>query len=103
MQSKRIKYYLLGLSITGMILFIILQFNSSRNIRQLISGNEQMLQELNVKNELLKLQTNMAKTDSKVRGTVISQDTLHITGIEAEIAIIKSDLNAINKMLLDDS
>ncbi len=103
MQSKRIKYYLLGLSITGMILFIILQFNSSRNIRQLISGNEQMLQELKVKNELQKLQTNIAKTDSKVRGTVIAQDTLHITGIEAEIAIIKSDLSTINKMMLDDS
>jgi len=103
MQSKRIKYYLLGLFITGMILFIILQFNSSKNIRKLISGNEQLLQELRVKNELQKLQTNMAKTDSKVRGTVISQDTLHVTGIEAEIAIIKSDLNTINKMMLDDS
>ncbi|WP_217606455.1 hybrid sensor histidine kinase/response regulator [Chitinophaga sp. GbtcB8] len=103
MQSKRIKYYLLGLFLTGMILFIILQFNSSKNIRKLISGNEQVLQELRVKNELQKLQTNMAKTDSKVRGTVISQDTLHVTGIEAEIAIIKSDLNTINKMMLDDS
>ena len=103
MQSKRIKYYLLGLFLTGMILFIILQFNSSKNIRKLISGNEQLLQELRVKNELQKLQTNMAKTDSKVRGTVISQDTLHVTGIEAEIAIIKSDLNTINKMMLDDS
>lgn len=93
---------MLGLFLTGMILFIILQFNSSKHIRNLISGNEQLLQELNVKNELQKLQTNMAKTDSKVRGTVISQDTLHITGIEAEIAIIRSDLNTINKMMLDD-
>jgi len=103
MQSKQIKYYLLGLFTAGMILLIILQFNSSRNIRKLIAGNEQLLQELNVKNELQKLQTSMAKTDSKVRGTVISQDTLHVTGIEAEIAVIKSDLNIINKMLLDDS
>jgi len=103
MQSKRIKYYLLGLFLTGMILFIVLQFNSSKHIRILISGNEQLLQELNVKNELQKLQTNMARTDSKVRGTVISQDTLHITGIEAEIAIIRSDMNTINKMMLDDS
>jgi signal transduction histidine kinase/DNA-binding NarL/FixJ family response regulator len=103
MQSKRIKYYLLGLFLTGMILFIVLQFNSSKHIRNLISGNEQLMQELNVKNELQKLQTNMARTDSKVRGTVISQDTLHITGIEAEIAIIRSDLNTINKMMLDDN
>jgi signal transduction histidine kinase/DNA-binding response OmpR family regulator len=103
MQSKRIKYYLLGLFTAGMILLIILQFNSSKNIRKLIAGNEQLLQELNVKNELQKLQTNMAKTDSKVRGTVISQDTLHVTGIEAEIAVIKSDLGTINKMMLDDS
>lgn len=103
MQAKRIKYYLLGLFLAGMILFIILQLNSSRNIQRLISGNEQLMQELNVKNELQKLQTSMAKTDSKVRGTVISQDTLHITGIEAEIAIIKSDLGVINKMALSDS
>ncbi|MCW3465628.1 response regulator [Chitinophaga nivalis] len=103
MQPKRIKYYLLGLFITGMILFIVLQFNSAKNIRKLISGNEQLLQELNVKNELQKLQTNMAKTDSKVRGTVISQDTLHITGIEADIAIIKADLKEINKIIKNDS
>ncbi|CAL1518314.1 ATP-binding protein [Chitinophaga sp. MM2321] len=103
MQPKRIKYYLLGLFITGMILFIVLQFNSAKNIRKLISGNEQLLQELNVKNEMQKLQTNMAKTDSKVRGAVISRDTLHITGIEADIAVIRADLKEINKMVKNDS
>ncbi|GEP91177.1 Signal transduction histidine kinase [Chitinophaga terrae (ex Kim and Jung 2007)] len=103
MQPKRIKYYLLGLFIFGMILFIVLQFNSSNNIRKLIRGNEQLLQELNVKNELQKLQTNMAKTDSKVRGAVISQDTVHIIGIEAEVAIIKADLKEINRILRNDS
>ncbi|MBS0029638.1 response regulator [Chitinophaga sp. 22321] len=103
MQPKRIKYYLLGLFITGMILFVVLQFNSSNNIHKLIKGNEQLLQELNVKNELQKLQTNMAKTDSKVRGAVISQDTTHITGIEAEVAIIKADLKEINKIIRNDS
>ena len=103
MQPKRIKYYLLGLFITGMVLFVVLQFNSSNNIHKLIKGNEQLLQELNVKNELQKLQTNMAKTDSKVRGAVISQDTTHITGIEAEVAIIKADLKEINKIIRNDS
>ena len=103
MQPKRIKYYLLGLFITGMILFVVLQFNSANNIRKLIKGNEQLLQELNVKNELQKLQTNMARTDSKVRGAVISQDTTHITGIEAEIAVIKADLKEINKIIKNDS
>ncbi|HVI47946.1 MAG TPA: response regulator [Chitinophaga sp.] len=103
MQPKRIKYYLLGLFITGMILFVVLQFNSAKNIRKLISGNEQLLQELNVKNELQKLQTNIARTDSKVRGAVISKDTLHIVGIEADIAMIKADLKEINKIVKNDS
>ncbi|WP_160711124.1 response regulator [Chitinophaga solisilvae] len=103
MQPKRIKYYLLGLFIAGMTLFIVLQFNSAKNIRSLISGNEQLLKELNVKNEIQKLQTSMAKTDSKVRGAVISQDTTHITGIEAEIAVIKADLKEINKIVKNDS
>ncbi|NSL86543.1 response regulator [Chitinophaga sp. Mgbs1] len=86
-----------------MTLFIVLQFNSAKNIRSLISGNEQLLKELNVKNEIQKLQTSMAKTDSKVRGAVISQDTTHITGIEAEIAVIKADLKEINKIVKNDS
>jgi signal transduction histidine kinase/CheY-like chemotaxis protein len=103
MQPKQIKYYLSALFLTGMILFVVLQFNASRNIRKLISGNEQLLNELNVKNELQKLQTNIARTDSKVRGTVISQDTLNITGIEADVAIIKADLNEINKLTSDDN
>ncbi|WP_343690715.1 ATP-binding protein [Chitinophaga sp.] len=103
MQPKHLKYYLLGVFISGMILFIVLQFNSSQNIRKLISGNEQLLNELNVKNELQKLQTSIARTDSKVRGTVISQDTLNITGIEADVALIKADLNEINKLVMSDS
>ncbi|MBW8686866.1 hybrid sensor histidine kinase/response regulator [Chitinophaga rhizophila] len=103
MQPKLIKYYLLGLFIIGLALFIVLQFNSAQNIRQLISGNEKLLDELNVKNELQQLQTNIAKTDSKVRGTIISQDTLNITGIEAEVAIIRGDLAEINKLVLNDS
>jgi CheY-like chemotaxis protein/nitrogen-specific signal transduction histidine kinase len=103
MQPKLIKYYLLGLFILGLVLFIVLQFNSAQNIRKLISGNEKLLDELNVKNELQKLQTSIAKTDSKVRGTVISQDTLNITGIEAEVALIKADLREINKLVSNDS
>jgi signal transduction histidine kinase/DNA-binding response OmpR family regulator len=103
MQPKHLKYYLLGVFISGMILFIVLQFYSSQNIHKLISGNERLLTELNVKNELQKLQTSIAKTDSKVRGTVISQDTLNITGIEAEVALIKADLKEINKLVLNDS
>ncbi|SFW33174.1 Signal transduction histidine kinase [Chitinophaga sancti] len=103
MQPKHLKYYLLGVFISGMILFIVLQFNSSQNIRKLVAGNEQLLTELNVKNELQKLQTSIAKTDSKVRGTVISQDTLNITGIEADVALIKADLNEINKLVMSDS
>lgn len=81
----------------------MLQFNSAQNIRKLISGNEKLLDELNVKNELQKLQTSIAKTDSKVRGAVISQDTLNITGIEAEVALIKADLREINKLVSNDS
>ncbi|SDH55204.1 hybrid sensor histidine kinase/response regulator [Chitinophaga filiformis] len=103
MQPKLIKYYLLGLFILGLVLFIVLQFNSAQNIRKLISGNEKLLDELNVKNELQKLQTSIAKTDSKVRGAVISQDSLNITGIEAEVALIKADLQEINKLVSNDS
>ncbi|SHN18031.1 ATP-binding protein [Chitinophaga sp. CF418] len=103
MQPKLIKYYLLGLFILGLVLFIVLQFNSAQNIRKLITGNEKLLDELNVKNELQKLQTSIARTDSKVRGAVISQDTLNITGIEAEVALIKADLQEINKLVSNDS
>ncbi|HJT75369.1 MAG TPA: hypothetical protein VJ720_15140, partial [Chitinophaga sp.] len=93
----------MALFIAGLFLFIVLQFNSAQNIRKLISGNEQLLAELNVKNELQKLQTSIAKTDSKVRGTVISQDTLNITGIEAEVALIRAELTEINKLVRSDS
>jgi signal transduction histidine kinase/DNA-binding response OmpR family regulator len=103
MQPKLVKYYLLSLFITGVVLFIVLQFNSAQNIRKLIAGNEKLLDEFNVKNELQKLQTSIAKTDSKVRGTIISQDTLNITGIEAEVALIKADLQEIDKLVMNDS
>ena len=45
MTSKRIIYYLLTAFITGNLLLIFMQYNSARNIDDLILGNEKLLNE----------------------------------------------------------
>ena len=52
MSSKRIVYYILATFVLGTLLLIYIQYNSSKNINALISGNEKLLNEFRVNSEL---------------------------------------------------
>lgn len=100
-MSRYFKVILLSIFLLAVMLIVVLQFNSDRSINQLISGNETLLQELEVRNDLLELQTAITSLESKVRGTVISGQPVDPSTIQHEIGGIHSSLDKL-KVLEDD-
>ncbi len=80
-MSRLLRYLLLVIFFTAILVIVFLQFNSNRNIDLLISGNDEILAELDLKNNLQKLNTDLFTLESKIKGIVIkgqpvSEDTL---------------------------
>ena len=80
-MSRLLRYLLLVIFFTAILVIVFLQFNSNRNIDLLISGNDEILAELDLKNNLQKLSTDLFTLESKIKGIVIkgqpvSKDTL---------------------------
>jgi signal transduction histidine kinase/DNA-binding response OmpR family regulator len=103
MTGKRIIFYILAAFIAGNLLVIFIQYNSAKNIRQLIGGNEKLLHELTVKSQLQELEEDILSVENKIRGTVTTSDTSYIEGLETQIARVESDLDRLQKISDDDS
>jgi signal transduction histidine kinase/CheY-like chemotaxis protein len=103
MTGKRIIFYILAAFIAGNLLVIFIQYNSAKNIRQLVGGNEKLLNELTVKSELQELEDDILSVENKIKGTVTTSDTSYIEGLETQIARVESDLDKLQKISDDDS
>jgi signal transduction histidine kinase/CheY-like chemotaxis protein len=103
MRGKKIFFYILGAFISGTLLLIYIQYNSTKNISSLIKGNEKLLNEFNVNSELKELKGDITSVENKVRGVVLTKDTSHIEELEAKIAEVENDLDHLQKITDDDS
>lgn len=98
MSSKRIVYYILATFVLGTLLLIYIQYNSSKNINALISGNEKLLNEFRVNSELKNLEKDVITIESKIRGVISTKDSSLITGIEKQVQLIETDLALLQKI-----
>ncbi|MCX6318088.1 MAG: ATP-binding protein [Bacteroidetes bacterium] len=103
MKGHKIIYYILGAFIAGTFLLIYIQFNSSKNIGNLISANGKLLGEFKVSTDLYKLEKDIVTVESKIRGIVSTQDSEYIQGLEININEVKDNLSHLQKISDDDS
>ncbi|MET0461544.1 MAG: ATP-binding protein [Chitinophagaceae bacterium] len=103
MTSKRIIYYLLAAFITGNLLLIFMQYNSARNIDNLISGNEQLLEEFKTGSELRELEKNMFAIESNIRGAIAMSDESVAHNIDAQVSTVQRNLTLLQEISDDDS
>ncbi|AXY77971.1 response regulator [Paraflavitalea soli] len=103
MTSKKIIYYILAAFIAGNLLLIYLQYNSAKNINGLISGNERLMNEFKVDNELRALENGIHAIENGVVHTITTRDTVNIEGIEQQVAEVEKDLGMLQKINDDDS
>jgi len=92
MTAKKLVYYILAAFIAGTLTLVYIQYNSSKNINELIRGNELLLGEMNVSNQLKDLEKGVLTVESKVRGAVTTRDTSLVEGLAQQMARIDSEL-----------
>ncbi|MBX9783496.1 MAG: response regulator [Chitinophagaceae bacterium] len=95
MPQTKLKYVLLSIFIGSILFLIFLQFNANRSINDVVSGNNQLKDELVLKNNLQKLSSDLLSMEAKIKGAVIANDTAHLVRIEKEIDLIKEDISRI--------
>ncbi len=103
MTSSRLIYSIFSGFIAGILVLIYIQYNSAKSINNLVSGNEQLLNEIQVSRELKELEKDLLTAESKIRGTVASRDTSHILGLDAQISRIENGLVKLQQVTDDDS
>ncbi len=103
MTAKKLIYYILSGFVLGTLLLIFIQYNTSKNISNLITGNEKLLNEFKVGNQLKNLEKDIIAVESKIRGTVTTKDTIHIEGLEKQIQQIETELRQLQKISDDDN
>ncbi|MFT3937019.1 MAG: ATP-binding protein [Chitinophagaceae bacterium] len=103
MASNRFIYYVLAAFIAGNLLLIFIQYNSSKKIDTLIAGNEQVVNEFKVEEELRDLRRNIVTVEAQVAIALKSKDTMPVPGLQQQINAIESNLVKLQKINDNDS
>ena len=103
MTTNRFIYFILSAFVAGNLLLIFVQYNSAKNIDNLITGNKKLQQELMIDNQLRELERNLLSAEIKIRGAVATNDTSYIEGIDLLIAQAKGYLDSLKAISEHDS
>lgn len=95
MANNRFIYIILAAFISGMLLLIFIQYNSSRSIDQLIAGNTLLLNELKAGNDLREMERDILSVESKIRAAVATGDPSFADGIDEQIADAEAKLDTL--------
>ena len=98
MTGKRIIYYLLAAFITGNILLIYIQHNSVKNIRNLVNGDKKLLSEFRISSTLKELERDIILAESRMQGTITTNDTGYVQGLPAQLATIQENLRKLRQL-----
>lgn len=99
MQRPDFRYLVLWLFLFGIIVIVFLQVLSGYNIKRLTQGNKRLLNELQVQDQLRKLETDILITESDIRGAVITGREFHLADIEANTALVDREVETIQSGL----
>ena len=82
MKKRRLISIALWGFLIGIALIVFLQVISGRNINRLIEGNKDLLSELQIQNDLRKIEADILIIESDIRGAIISQDLNFLNDIQ---------------------
>jgi signal transduction histidine kinase/CheY-like chemotaxis protein len=87
----------------GILFIVFIQFISNRNINQVIGGNQSLLAELRVQNELRRIESHILTIESDIRGSIISEKKLFLVDVRDKIKMISDDLSVLKNHLSSTS
>ena len=71
--------------IAGNLLIIFMQYNSSKNTHNLITGNKMLLNELNAGNQLRELERDLLSSEIKINRAVATGDTSRLKEVDLQL------------------
>lgn len=103
MSGKNISFYLLAAFIAGSLLLVFIQYNSSKNIHNLSSGNQKYLEEDKVNSNISELEKNLVRIESNVSDYVSTGNAIFIQDIKTKIQRVTNGLNTLQQVNDDSS
>ena len=100
MTSNRIIYLALAAFITGNVLIIFVQYSSSKNIYNLITGNRKLSNELIVGNQLREAERDLLATEIRLGRTIATNDTTYLLQADTMLADAHALLDSLR--VIDD-
>jgi CHASE3 domain sensor protein len=101
MAKNGTKYLVLWLFLVGIALIVFIQFFSGQNITRSIQGNKRLLQEVALQNDLRQLESDVLTVESDIRGVIITNDSMHLPGINQKIRSIETQIFELDDKLKD--
>src|SRR5687767_5631035 len=99
MQNRPYHHIALWGFLIGILFIVLIQFFSGRSINRLTQLNTSLLNELQLQNDLHRLESDMLIIESDVRGAVLSQDSAFVKDIAIATANVNKDLNNLEGLL----
>lgn len=103
MWKGQLKYTILWIFLSGVALIVLAQFISGENTSRLISGNKRLLNEVKIQNNLRQLQSDILTIESDIRGSIIIDDTSHVTKVREKFASIEGMLKGLRIQLSNEA
>ncbi|HZJ60973.1 MAG TPA: ATP-binding protein, partial [Chitinophagaceae bacterium] len=103
MPQSRFKYLVLIIFLASVVLIVFLQYNSGNSIRNLITDNQSLLNELQIKSQLQRFQTDIIFGESALRDLVTSEDPEHILEADKDLKRIQTEFAEIDRTIRSTS
>jgi signal transduction histidine kinase/DNA-binding response OmpR family regulator len=103
MTSNRFIYLILAAFVAGNLLIIFMQYNSTKNIHNLITGNKMLLNELNAGNQLRELERDLLSAEIKMDRAVATGDTSRLKEVDGQLTEAKDLLDSVRAIAIQDS
>jgi signal transduction histidine kinase/CheY-like chemotaxis protein/HPt (histidine-containing phosphotransfer) domain-containing protein len=98
MRKPELRYWVLWLFLLGVLVIVFLQVISGYNINRLIQGNKKLLSELQVQNDLRRVESNILTVESDIRGAVITSNNDLLKNTENKIQVISAQLTSLKNI-----
>ena len=95
MNTKQFTSLIFASFITGIVLLIIVQYNSATNMDNLITGNERLLKEIQTTNRLREIERDIIWVESRLRAAIATDDISHIDGVDGKILEVENYLDSL--------
>lgn len=103
MTNKKNIIYLLAAFLSGNMLLIYIHYNSYKNINNLVSGNEKVLAEIGVINNLHELNRDITLLEGRMEGRRLNRDSLARPELKARIRQVQKDIDQLQQISDDDT